>query len=714
MQPFAPLHQLHHSQQHHSQQQQHQQQAHHHTPQQQQQQQQHFAQFQPPAAAYHSLAHTPQQYPAALAFGPPQPAAGPAPTPAASASPESRAKCDGQQPVCGYCKSKNKPCTYEREIRKRGPKTGYVDKLHERIKELEAQLSRSSVASAASSAAANNANGSNAGSAPDHGESPPSSVDSNSPGLASVPVKHEPSEILQQHELEWSADPFSMTALPTTSASVSMLRIQNSVHQRAKTTTEIRRDLIDRFFEHIHPHFPVLSRKLFLAGVDTESPLLLNAMYAVALTQPGHPTYNTYNHGEVYYNKARSLLDEHIEVHTCSTVLALVLLCYYAMGCGHGQKSFIFSSMAIKMSLAMGLNNEPSPELAAELSRQDIEFRRRIWFLVYQVDMYVAMTRPDVPSSIRNEDWDVQPPNFEFLFDDGGFTEALELAQYGFSPLRSLLSTEPLRANLRVNVNNFFAQAAALSRIISRIILYMRAVHGTIQTPATFDHELEKSVLDAELHDWFSRQPFWFQNIGDAYCTKFYSVNPPHWAVAHKQVIYHLARIMLHGARIKFDPHTPASLVALDPAFWACVDAAKSIALITKRFMECNPMFSYVGPMIATAVFRSGIIFTVGIQSGYFHGGEIPQVQEILTMLIRALRQISHFWILATVHGNQLQAIASGATPLRLICLGSGPMPSVAGAQQAAQLNDSPPIFSAAQSSRLLTDQQIAALTSAL
>ncbi|KAI8930285.1 hypothetical protein BC831DRAFT_439997, partial [Entophlyctis helioformis] len=513
-----------------------------------------------------------------------------------------RAKCDGERPQCGYCQAKGKQCTFDREIRKRGPKTGYVDKLHERIKELEsqleAQLSRTNVfgagAPAAPGPASNPSSATNAApSSHDGTDSPESSH--GSPDFSAA-VKNEldaqmaangavTNSLIHHHSAEWASDPFSMKT-PSNAPAMTLLLGQTYSHHSAgsgnngtrgsnaehdsprKNITEIRRDLIDRFFEHIHPHYPVLSRKQFLA--------------------------------HVYYEKARALLDECLEQHTCSTIVALILLCVYSMGCGHGQKSFMFASMATKMSQAMGLNRELTAEQASGMAETEIEYRRRVWFLVYQIDVLVAMVRPDVPCSIRDEDW----------------------------------------------------QNAILFRIICRIILYIRAVHGSINTPDNFDLDLERSLLDGELREWFAKQPFWFQKINDAYSTKFYSTNPPHWAVAQKQMLYHLTRIMLQGARIHVADCARS-------AFWECVDAAKSIALITRRFMDFNPMFSYVGPMIATSIFRAGIIFVVGIRCGYFQGSEVQQVQEILTMLIAALRQISHFWILATVFGNQLSSIAT-------------------------------------------------------
>jgi Fungal Zn(2)-Cys(6) binuclear cluster domain len=49
-------------------------------------------------------------------------------------------KCDGKRPTCSHCANSNAQCTYQRALKKRGPRAGYIEELENRVNELENML----------------------------------------------------------------------------------------------------------------------------------------------------------------------------------------------------------------------------------------------------------------------------------------------------------------------------------------------------------------------------------------------------------------------------------------------------------------------------------------------------------------------------------------------------------------------------------------------
>ncbi|KAJ3325060.1 hypothetical protein HDU76_013254, partial [Blyttiomyces sp. JEL0837] len=95
------------------------------------------------------------------------------------------------------------------------------------------------------------------------------------------------------------------------------------------------RELLDLYFHYIYPFMPLVHKNTFMANFANESPLLLNAMYALAARFSEHPSIRLnpdamYSAGDVFYIKARELVDHYMDVPTASTVSALLLLATYA------------------------------------------------------------------------------------------------------------------------------------------------------------------------------------------------------------------------------------------------------------------------------------------------------------------------------------------------------------------------------------------------
>ena len=148
--------------------------------------------------------------------------------------------------------------------------------------------------------------------------------------------------------------------------------------------SSIRFDLIQLYFDHIHPSLPFASRSLF---TQPQPPaLLLYAIYAVAskfLVQ--HSNANE-PPGWSYYTAALSLLDTLLDVPRLSTVQALILLAKYhefLYRPGFFWRTKFFIQLAMQMANNLGLPKKLPTSMESSVSRHQLEERSRTFWAVY-------------------------------------------------------------------------------------------------------------------------------------------------------------------------------------------------------------------------------------------------------------------------------------------------------------------------------------------
>ncbi|EGF77479.1 hypothetical protein BATDEDRAFT_91698 [Batrachochytrium dendrobatidis JAM81] len=689
-----------------------------------------------------------------------------------------RVKCDGKQPSCSLCTGLGQACVFLRKIRKRGPKNGHVDRLHARIRELEAKLESlqsnndskdQSISTSASNAGMNatfnliadseacdalsmTSASSNATALLDNLElldhpfaATVGSGDGSGSGYMmanndpSMPFSLPMSALSQissfnaiQSQLSFTphdtvtSQPnahmligFDIPALsPKWVKSMYMQHLPDHIPGTTSTPihNEIHMDLIDRYFEYFLTQFPIFPKKEFVDNIQKQSPLLLNAKYALALTQPTLPDQDTFHAGDLYFKRATSILDNYLEQATYSTVAALVLLSYYSACCGLGEKGYLYAGMAIRMGQTMGLNRSISAEKAAFMTLKEIELRRRMWALLYVLDRSASLVKTDIPFTIRDEDCEVSIPDLLYVFtyhepvcdasvplishsiasneshtiseshmfsvpqnfglagsgeQEGNLIYDPNLAQHDTMDIFSLQHYPPLLQSQQASIpqqllhqlppqpkcvyNKHFSHSLGLTRILSCIKEFDKTLRGTTTRPEHFDSDMDRALLENRLQTWWSTQAPWVRQISHRYGTDVLSIHPPHWIIAHRQIMYHYARLLLHGSRIFKLQRRQSSEVLSDPSAMICFDAAYQISIILSRFTKYNPGFAYVGWLFALGLFRAGIVFILSIRMGIVdpYSGDDPA--ELLDMQITSLKQIGRFWILAKHLANSLE-----------------------------------------------------------
>lgn len=156
---------------------------------------------------------------------------------------------------------------------------------------------------------------------------------------------------------------------------------------------EIQLALIDQYFHERHESIGMIVKYYFYEQLETKglliTPLLLNVIYAHAsrfVNIPGCPKT------EVFYHRARRLVDDFMDVPRVSTIVALCLLSLYEPSPAiyrpgsHHCRQWQYSGMACRMSLELGLYDDNN--VHSSLTPVEIELRRRVFWGCYDLDKF--------------------------------------------------------------------------------------------------------------------------------------------------------------------------------------------------------------------------------------------------------------------------------------------------------------------------------------
>jgi hypothetical protein len=188
-------------------------------------------------------------------------------------------------------------------------------------------------------------------------------------------------------------------------------------------SSEVQMHLIDLFFETRYKTTPIIPKHLFYEQLRVKgplvTPLLLNAIYCSASafsTLPNVPKPS------VFYNRAKSLLDDFLDTPRISTVAALCILSLYEpthTKTDEHCRSWIYSGMGFRMCLELGLNMD-TPHSRGDFSIEGIELRRRVFWVCYCLDklqsaewerlwsLPSSLAKTALPQSLPGDDEDEQ------------------------------------------------------------------------------------------------------------------------------------------------------------------------------------------------------------------------------------------------------------------------------------------------------------------
>ncbi|KAI8076100.1 fungal-specific transcription factor domain-containing protein [Thamnidium elegans] len=168
---------------------------------------------------------------------------------------------------------------------------------------------------------------------------------------------------------------------------------QKYSHSIEMPSSDIQMHLIDLFFQTRYKIIPMIPKRLFYEQLRTKgpliTPLLLNSMYCLVCAHSNLPDIPSPN---IFYNRAKKLLDDFLDSPRVSTVVALCHLALYEPMPTKSRnmpdqhcRSWIYGGMAFRMCLELGLNIDTT-QTRGNLSPETIEFCRRVFWSCYCLD----------------------------------------------------------------------------------------------------------------------------------------------------------------------------------------------------------------------------------------------------------------------------------------------------------------------------------------
>ncbi|KAI8576929.1 hypothetical protein K450DRAFT_274245 [Umbelopsis ramanniana AG] len=175
--------------------------------------------------------------------------------------------------------------------------------------------------------------------------------------------------------------------------------------------------LIRTYFEKRHNVFPVMPRRMLMQQLSVKgyliTPLLLNAMYAHAAINLNEEDADLCEPANVYFNRAKQLIDDFLDIPRISTVIALCLLSLYEFQDPQQSRfcrSSVYSGVAFRLCYDLGMCR--SYTIGDRMTNNDIELRKRVFWGCYCLDKLQSIDT-DGAWMIRSEDFEIDMPVFQ-------------------------------------------------------------------------------------------------------------------------------------------------------------------------------------------------------------------------------------------------------------------------------------------------------------
>ncbi|SGZ52620.1 CIC11C00000003301 [Sungouiella intermedia] len=183
---------------------------------------------------------------------------------------------------------------------------------------------------------------------------------------------------------------------------------------------ELAYDLIELYFEHVHPLMPVINREEFMRKFkdpdDSPSLMLLQAVLLCGSRVLSNPLlFDSKGLKELasltFFRRARALYETNYESDPTSILQSVILIGYYWDGPEDvTRNSFYWTRVGVSLAQGFGFHRDISRSDA--LSATEKKIWRRIWWCLFEKDRNVAIAFGR-PTSIDLADCDVPMLTFE-------------------------------------------------------------------------------------------------------------------------------------------------------------------------------------------------------------------------------------------------------------------------------------------------------------
>ncbi|KAI8370385.1 fungal-specific transcription factor domain-containing protein [Radiomyces spectabilis] len=406
--------------------------------------------------------------------------------------------------------------------------------------------------------------------------------------------------------------------------------------------------LIAVYFKYFYPFLPLFYKKKLASCMkpsgDPVSPLLLNAIYAVASRispdeRVRSDPASADTAGDIFFERAKRLLDDYYDTPDISTVQALLLLASHQQGAMKSARAWIYSGMAFRMAQDLGLHRNCEHW---NIPPEERERRKRVFWCCFIVDRLTSAIYGR-SSTFEERDCDVPFPSVD---DD----EPIAIDQDTSASSRPPVSTIETLIHL-VKICDI------LGHVLKNIYYAKARHHGP---PQHIDQVL--TTLNRQLSTWYQSLPISLQYKPPNTQNGETGRDPP-LPICQMHMIYYTTIILLHRPFIPGPAHTTVSPISL-PSYQLCLSAAESILDIVNIMLGENHL-KYVLNYAVYYVFTAGIIFIKTAASSDAEKAFDAKVN--INKIMHALDEIEVTWTTAARSCNILGELA-GLRDINLEC----------------------------------------------
>ncbi|KAG2232882.1 hypothetical protein INT48_004895 [Thamnidium elegans] len=402
--------------------------------------------------------------------------------------------------------------------------------------------------------------------------------------------------------------------------------------------------LVVLYLTHFYPVLPMFYKRRLVCShspLEPISPLLLNAIYAIASrvtpdervrSDPTSPD----TAGDIFFERAKCLLDDYYDTPRISTVQALLLMASHQMGAMKAARAWLYSGMAFRMAQDLGLNRNCDHW---NISPEERERRKRVFWCCFIVD---RITSAIYGRSANFEERDCDVP-FPSVDDDEMIKPTCKD------------SSRPPAKLLEV-----FIQSIKICDILGHVlknIYYAKARQHT--SSHHIDHIL--TTLNRQLTQWHDNLPVPLQYKLPNTQAGEMAPDPPS-PICQLHMIYYTTVILLHRS---FIPGPTQSQLPISlPSYDICESAASSVLDIINIMLGENHL-KYVYNFSVFFVFTAGIIFIKLASSD--DADKAFDAKININRVMRALDELEITWLNAARCCNILGELA-GLRDINLEC----------------------------------------------
>ncbi|KAL2863972.1 Zn(II)2Cys6 transcription factor [Aspergillus lucknowensis] len=498
-----------------------------------------------------------------------------------------KTKCDSATPSCSTCVALSSRCEYEK-----APSIAYVRALQERIRQLEG-APPSRVQRGLETA---------------HCTPAPASFNNEDADSFSVNARgdvsyHNPTSAIHEAPVEEPSKPAPQSRSPDTPTDSQRNELRQSLVANAATqkTLEILNlqtiphggipatlgsVLLQLHWCWLHPMFlfvyrPAFTRDMTRLGNDDQSSYcsltLLKVLYAHSCRFIRAPEgiWDEVMHGESFgqftdrlMSEAKiSLAMETLQAPSIPTIQALLQQSARDVACGRSSQAWLFSGMAFRMAIDLGLHVSTDKLLhyAKSLSAEDIEIRKRLFWSLYSWDKHISLYLGRMPNFVLGAE------NVPLVFLDDFSEDDPWEPFYGPDPKAEQLPAYPATPG---HVISCFTALCKLCTIVSQLMLELYSAQPSRAKPkmAAF------ARIGEDLNDWWTALPPFLRILPDNIPTLS---PPPH--ITSLNLMYHTTRILLHRPHVagRQSSHSPA----VQQSWRTCRTATTAIYDLLKMYV---------------------------------------------------------------------------------------------------------------------------------